>query len=238
MCLIVVAHEVASKIPLVIAANRDEDYDRPSRAAHLWDDNPDILGGRDALHGGSWLAIRRDGRWAAVTNLRGTTRTPDRRSRGHLVRDFLSTTQDAAAYARDVATRNDQYAAFHLLLGGAGESLVQLSENVMEYPPGIVGLSNSPVSERWPKVDAACDAMAAALKQSHPEPIAESLLRFLGTPPVAYQPEREPFVAGEKYGTRSSTVIVATAEQILFIEQNYARGGSPDGLRRVFRLDR
>src|SRR4051794_2399277 len=62
VCLIVVANGASARFPLVIAANRDEDYDRPTRAAHFWEDAPNILGGRDALHGGSWLAVTRTGR--------------------------------------------------------------------------------------------------------------------------------------------------------------------------------
>ncbi|HEV8657635.1 MAG TPA: NRDE family protein, partial [Thermoanaerobaculia bacterium] len=58
MCLIAIAFR-ASKFRLVIAANRDEDHDRPTLAAHFWTDAPNILGGRDALHGGSWLAMTR-----------------------------------------------------------------------------------------------------------------------------------------------------------------------------------
>jgi hypothetical protein len=87
MCLIAIAHRAHARFPLVIAANRDEDYDRPTYDAHFWTDAPDVLGGRDALANGSWLAIARNGRFAAVTNLRGAERKT--RSRGALVADFV-----------------------------------------------------------------------------------------------------------------------------------------------------
>src|SRR3954469_19281398 len=109
MCLIIVAHRISSRVPLVIAANRDEDHLRPSRAAHAWDEAPDVIGGRDLVAGGSWLAIRRDGRWAAVTNLRGSAKQPDIRSRGALVSGFVLGDTTPIAYVSDVGRDADAY---------------------------------------------------------------------------------------------------------------------------------
>ena len=47
MCLIAIAHNASPKFPLVIAANRDELYARPTRPAHVWEDDPRVIGGRD-----------------------------------------------------------------------------------------------------------------------------------------------------------------------------------------------
>ena len=82
MCLIAIAVRASTRFPLVIAANRDELYDRPTRALHVWDDDPNIAGGRDLRAGGSWLAVTREGRFAAVTNIRGLDDPPNPRSRG------------------------------------------------------------------------------------------------------------------------------------------------------------
>ena len=62
MCLIALAWRMRADLPLVVAANRDEFYDRPTRAAHAWDDAPHVIGGRDLRAGGSWLAASRGGR--------------------------------------------------------------------------------------------------------------------------------------------------------------------------------
>jgi uncharacterized protein with NRDE domain len=121
MCLIIVAHRVSNEAPLAIAANRDEDHARPSIAARFWDDAPEVFGGRDALAGGSWLAITRGGRWAAVTNLRGSAKRPDSRSRGALVAGFVTSDAAPLAYAQAVAAEADEYAGFHLLAGVAGD---------------------------------------------------------------------------------------------------------------------
>ncbi|MCP4236515.1 MAG: NRDE family protein, partial [Aestuariibacter sp.] len=70
MCLILIALQQHKDYPLVVIANRDEFYARPTRAAHWWDDEPDIFAGRDLTAGGTWLGINRRGRFAAVTNFR------------------------------------------------------------------------------------------------------------------------------------------------------------------------
>src|SRR5205823_14231681 len=74
MCLIAIARNASTKFPLVIAANRDEFYARPTRPAHAWEDDAQIVGGRDLRAGGSWLALRRGGRFGAFTNVRGIGR--------------------------------------------------------------------------------------------------------------------------------------------------------------------
>jgi len=236
MCLIIVAHRVSPRFPLVIAANRDEDHLRPSRAAHAWDEAPDVIGGRDLLAGGSWLAIRRGGRWAAVTNLRGSAKQPDARARGALVANFVRGDATPSAYARAIAREADAYAGFHLLAGIAGESLAYVGRvlrpgaglespayiEARELRPGIHGVSNGPLEPRWIKVERGIDAMRDALDR---DDLTGTLLDFLGTPTPGAPIEQSVFVSGERYGTRSSTVIVVDDTGIHFTEQNWLPRG-------------
>jgi uncharacterized protein with NRDE domain len=223
MCLIALAHGPK----LVIAANRDEDYERPTRSAHVWEEAPDVVGGRDALHGGSWLAVSRRGRFAAVTNLRGAVRRS--RSRGLLVSSFVASDETPMAFAESVMREAAHYAGFHLLLGEIGGSIVYVTPDeparVLEH--GVYGFSNAPAGERWPKVDFAIETMNELLAGS--TDLASDLLRFLQTPRNRGRVEEEVFIAGERYGTRASTVVIATREEIFFAEQNYGRGGIPAG---------
>ena len=217
MCLIIVAHRVSSRFPLVIAANRDEDHLRPSRAAHAWDDAPNVIGGRDLVAGGSWLAIRRDGRWAAVTNLRGSVKLPDSRSRGALVANFVLGDTTPLDYANAIAREADAYAGFHLLAGIAGESLAYFAtglDEARELPDGIHGVSNGPLDAQWIKVQRGIDAMRASLDP-------EDLIRFLSAPTPGEPIENSVFIVGERYGTRSSTAIVVGDDRIEFVEQNH-----------------
>jgi uncharacterized protein with NRDE domain len=221
---------------LVIAANRDEDYERPTRAAHFWEDAPDILGGRDVLHDGTWLAVTLDGRFAAVTNLRGSARQPQKRSRGELVSGFVRNRVGPLPYANDVAAHAHEYAGFHLIVGNF-QTVVQLSGSVSPLNDGIHALSNAPSGERWPKVDIAEAEMRKLISTGDGEDLVDTTLRFLSTKRGTNRIESEVFVAGEHYGTRSSTAIVVTPErELLFAEQSYARGGLRDGEPRRFRF--
>jgi uncharacterized protein with NRDE domain len=235
MCLIALALR-ADRFPLVIAANRDEDYERPTLPAHFWADAPDVIGGRDALHGGTWLAVTLDGRFAAVTNLRGSAREPQKRSRGEIVSGFVRNRVGPLPYASEVAAHAQEYAGFHLLVGTL-ETVVQLSGSVSLLDDGINALSNAPAGERWPKVDIAEAEMRKLIGTDDAEELVNATLQFLSTQRGSNRVESEVFVAGERYGTRSSTVIVVTPErELLFAEQSYARGGLRDGDPRRFRF--
>ena len=223
MCLIVVAHRASERYPLIVAANRDEDHERPSEPARFWE-GEEIIGGRDAVHGGSWLALTRGGRFAAVTNLRGSSTAPAARSRGELVTGFVRGWSSPQEYAADVDQRRRDYGGFHLLVGVAGETLVQMSGAPVTLAPGIYGLSNAPPGVTWAKVDTAVASVRGALETAAPAEVADRLLRILRTKGHD-DPTRDLFVHGERYGTRASTVIVATSDEALFVEQVFGPAG-------------
>jgi uncharacterized protein with NRDE domain len=99
MCLILFALRAHRRYPLIVAANRDESFARPSAPADFWPDHPEVYAGRDLEQGGTWLGMARSGRFAAITNYRqhrSTHRAP--RSRGELTRDYLTGTAEPASY--------------------------------------------------------------------------------------------------------------------------------------------
>lgn len=237
MCLIAIAHRVSPPFPLVIAANRDEDYGRASRAADFWREDPRILGGRDEVAGGSWLAVTRSGRFAAVTNLRGAM--PKSRSRGALVTDFVRSDVAPDAYASEILQSAADYAGFHLLAGEAGSEVMYVTpQNRMPLASGVHSFSNAPEGEVWPKTEIARDEMQRAIQNDDAESLIDVLLQFLTTSRGTDSVESEVFIRGDRYGTRASTVIVATPDEIFFAEQSFARGGEPQGERRLFRFGR
>lgn len=237
MCLIVLAHRVTEEFPLVLAANRDEDYDRPTHDAHAWPDMEDVVGGRDGLYGGSWLAVRRGGRLAAVTNLRGAERR--KRSRGFLVSDFVCGNGNTIEYAATIARDAEDYAGFHLIAGEAAGELMYITPDVqVPLEPGVHAFSNAPADEEWPKTAFAAQSLRNALDITNVEALVDELMRFLRTPRGINEVESEVFIAGDRYGTRSSAVVVATRNEILFAEQSYSRGGALHGERRLFCLVR
>jgi uncharacterized protein with NRDE domain len=235
MCLIVLAHRVSPRYPLIIAANRDEEYARPSLPAGFWE-GEEIAGGRDALHGGSWLAMSRSGRFAAVTNLRGAIRTTQPRSRGELVSGFVRGDASSRSYLDEIATRISDYGGFHLLTGEVGGELAQLSESVRVLEPGLHGLSNAPAGVTWPKVDTAIEALRGATEMRDRATMIEALLRILRRAPANGDPTRDLFVSGEQYGTRASTVVVVEDGMVDFVEQGFGAGGSVLGERRELRF--
>lgn len=239
MCLFILANNLDDRFPLVIAANRDEDHQRPTIPAQVWDENPDVVGGRDVLHGGSWLALHRRGRFAAVTNIRGATIR--QRSRGFLVRDFVLGSDSAQDYIDSIDRHASEYAAFHLIIGEVGGPIIHYSNAGNTWrrlqPAEVHGVSNAPPGEDWEKVAIARDLVAGRLRKGGSDvEIAADLIGILAMTKAGAPIESQLFVRGDRYGTRASTAIVASPKGALFIEQNYGPNGVRQGEPRQFRL--
>ena len=139
MCLIVIGWRVHPDYPLVVAANRDEFYARPSTPLGRWPDAPQVIGGLDLEAGGTWLGITESGRFAAITNVREPGMAKGALSRGWLTRNFLTSDSAALDYARQID--GTCYSGFNLLLAD-DESLVYCSNRDGEpraLQPGIYG---------------------------------------------------------------------------------------------------
>src|SRR5579859_5683856 len=98
MCTILLAWQNVNDADFVLAANRDELIDRPAEPPQLLVNNPPIVGGRDLLGGGTWLAVAEGERVCAVTNRRTgikgeVIRDPSRRSRGEIPVEALRRTE-------------------------------------------------------------------------------------------------------------------------------------------------
>lgn len=224
MCLIVFAWRPGHAQPLIVAANRDEFYARPSLPLAPWPEAPEVHAGRDLEAGGTWLGIGANGRFAALTNIRDPQQPPALKSRGELVARFLSGNASIDDYLSDVVGRAGEYAGFNLLLGTRHELWhfnARASEPVM-LAPGVYGLSNAGLDTPWPKLLKAKAALNAVLD----DPQHERLLGLLSdaqTPPEAELPDTgvgmateallsSVFIASQSYGTRASTALVVQAD--------------------------
>ena len=130
MCTVLVLLRPGDPWPLIVAANRDERFDRAFRApARWWDDAPDVVGGRDVLGGGSWFGVNDAGVVATIVN--GVHRLgplDGKASRGELVLRALRE-PDAAAAARVAAALAPQrYRGFTLLLADRGAAFAVASD--------------------------------------------------------------------------------------------------------------
>ncbi len=252
MCLIGIAWQAHAHYPLIVAANRDEFYARPTQDAHWWLGD-DVLAGRDLAGGGTWLGVTRDGRIAALTNFRepvaadaGDTRP----TRGALVTDCLRDAHGllpAATHGR-VA----DYAGFNLLSGTitGDDARLQFITNRGDdrdtLAPGVYGMSNGELDAPWPKVQALRAAMHTLIDDGAVH--ADALLDILGQRQTAHDAalpdtgvglelERRlsaSFIQSPGYGTRCSTLLTVRDDgQATFIEGSFDEHGTP-GLTKTF----
>jgi uncharacterized protein with NRDE domain len=247
MCLIAFGHRAASGLELVVAANRDEFFARPTAPAQFWSDAPGILAGRDLRAGGTWMGITRTGRFAAITNFRNPRdRRTDAPSRGALVGDFLSGSQSPEAYLGAIRATAARYNGFSLLAGISGELWFFSNSDGKLYrvAPGVHGLSNHVLDEPWPKVRRATAALGALLAKPFD---AEDCFELLADETVAddrdlpdtglgLERERKSSairIRDAEYGTRCSSVLVWRADgAIEFQERSFAPDGSTTGTVR------
>lgn len=249
MCLILFAHQAVAEYPLVLAANRDEFFPRPTQHADFWpgqDVSRQILAGKDLQAGGTWLGINREGRFAAVTNIRDPSQPEQKpRSRGELPVQFLQSSASALEYAQSLTETFDEYAGYNLLVADR-HSMVYVNNFeslVRELEPGIYGLSNALLNSDWPKVQQGRDRLESLLQ--HIETLhTDELVAMMGDRQQAkdselpdtgmpLELERElssAFIHNtqREYGTRCSTgLIMESNGRMRFNEQNFDADGNP-----------
>jgi len=244
MCLILVGWQVHPAYPLVVAANRDEFHARPTASAAFWDD-AQVFGGRDLEAGGTWLGASRDGRFAAVTNVREPGAAKGKRSRGELTARFLLDQQAAQTYAE--ALTPDDYSGFNLLLGDR-ETLAYVSNRDPGHQilnPGVYGLSNHRLDTPWPKLLKARENFSRALDRLPDETAffelladrsieADDRLPDTGVPLAWERLLSAVFVQSPDYGTRASTLLLrnAAGDMVLY-EKSFAADGSETQSSRI-----
>ena len=241
MCLAAFAVGVCEAFPLVVAANRDESHHRPTAAADWWTEPAGILGGRDLEAGGSWLAVDRRGRLAAVTNQPSPRGRTFPASRGHLVSDYLAAPDAAAAFYGERARAPAEYGPYNLLLFD-GEGLFHAANRsgAQRLAAGIHVLSNAPLGTSWPKTGFAASRLAAILRDDPDrDDLTRRLFELLETraPRNAGSGGRElhwrartVFVVDPRYGTRSATVVLLSRDgNLTFVERRFAADGRRSG---------
>jgi uncharacterized protein with NRDE domain len=243
VCLALVALDAHPRLPLVIAANRDEFHARLAAPAHWWPDG--TLAGVDLEAGGTWFGVTRHGRWALVTNYReGEPRDPNAPSRGGLVTRALSEPAAALFCAAAIAADGGRYHGYNLLLGevAAAAYTSNRASGALALGAGIHGLSNHLLDTPWPKVVRAKERFAACLA---PEQVdIEALFALLADrtqaepaalPATGIAPEWErllssAFIADARYGTRCSTVLtIARDGHVHFVERSFDAEGRLSG---------
>jgi uncharacterized protein with NRDE domain len=252
VCLILLAYHSHPRFPLVVAANRDEWFQRPTAPARFWSDHPEVLAGRDLEQGGTWLGITRRGRFAALTNYRDPANKRDPApSRGALPSGFLIGDAEPLDYVERLRSAAHAYNGFNLFAADR-DSLAYLSSpgaTASRLGPGIYGLSNGVLDEPWPKVTKGKTALERALSSSPGPDALFTVLKDHDIAPdhalpstgVSLDWERRlsaMHILSEGYGTRSATVVLVDRDgDVEFVERTFDAAGSVAGeVRERFRL--
>ena len=220
MCLLVVAFRLVPDTPLVVGANRDELLERPSTAVTVLHRGPPrVVGGRDELSGGTWLAVNERGVFAGLTNQPlGEAKDPSKRSRGELP-VALTRHETADAAVQDFLGRfcPEDYNGSWLLVGDRASLYFIDFTGLVEpaavpLPPGLHVLENRPLGDPSPKVDLVVrtvgtppdgDAVLAAFR---------TVLGDHRIPEHDERPHSANCVHLDGFGTRSSCLVRVSTE--------------------------
>jgi len=237
MCLIFISLNNHPNYKLIVAANRDEFYNRQTALAKYWEDHADILGGRDLEAMGTWMAMTKTGKIAMVTNYRDPNHiNPKAPSRGKLVSDYLIQRVSPEGYLMALEPRGKEYNGFNLVVGDQDELFYysNYGEGVRRIENGFHGLSNHLLDTPWPKVTRVKKKFESLLTaaQVQPEVLLEALydeqrapardLPDTGVGPEWEQALSSMFIKVGNYGTRCSTVVLLDKEnEVIYSERVY-----------------
>jgi uncharacterized protein with NRDE domain len=249
MCLLLIAVDATPEFPLLVLGNRDEFHARASAPAEPWADDARVVGGRDLVAGGTWLALRSDGRFAAVTNLRTGVPATAPRSRGWLVRDFVLGDESPRDYLEALRATASDYGPFNLVVGdrAAVFALGSSDRLVRALNAGVHVISNGPIGVHWPKTERLQRRFAGLLADAAAPADETRLLDLLldeTQPPDEALPDTGVgralervlapiFIRGAKYGTRASTLVMRSADAgNVLRERRFAPAAAGDGESR------
>ena len=237
MCLITFAFQHLDKYPLLVIANRDEFYARPTAPLHWWEDgHTGIIGGRDLQDGGTWMGMSANGRFAALTNYRSPEHMQvGKPSRGELVTMCLREEMPLEEMRRFLVTRGDKYNGFNLIYGSTEELYYynNVQNKHQQVYPGIYGLSNAFLNTPWPKVQKATTAFENLIIQpdaenlliqmmQNDETAADSELPHTGVPPEWEKKLSAMFITSAEYGTRLTTFVsIDRNGNVVYREKGY-----------------
>lgn len=242
MCILFFSVNAHPEYKFILAGNRDEYYDRKSKAAEFWKPDSRILAGRDVGYesgtpgSSTWLGITRDGKIAFLTNFRSPKiKNVEALSRGNIVARFLAGKKPALEYLDALAKNVDAYNGFNVVMGDVNALYYYSSheKNIIPITTGIYALSNHILDTPWPKVVKGKALFNAALASEVSHTNLFNVLQDREIYPDSELPktglslERERtlssiFVASPNYGTRSSCVITLDRfGQFDFSERTY-----------------
>lgn len=242
MCIVNFHFQNHSKYKLIVVANRDEFYERPTKPAHYWEDEPYILAGRDLQQMGTWLGISKEGRFAAITNYRDPS-LPEtgRYSRGEIIRNFLTKDIEPESFVKKLKKDRENYGGYNVILGDVNAlyHYNNILDESKDFNAGTHSLSNHSLDTPWPKVLKAKTKLNEYVQTNQENVNIDTLFNLVADRSMAkdeelphtgvgLQMERvlSPiFVKIPNYGTRSSTVVLVDKQNhVTFVERTFQEG--------------
>ena len=251
MCVIAISFQQHPKFPLVIAANRDEFFKRPTRSINWWSEDPNLLAGKDLTANGTWAGFTRSGKFAAITNVREGPASANSAStsRGSLPLNYLQGELSPADYLQQLAANADQFEGFNLFVGDSSQLFYfsNRDNQIRQLGSGLYACSNGTLDSQWPKVEQLKTELSAAILAQEVD--LQALFAALKNHSKADR-ARLPdtgvgldwerllspiFIESPAYGTRVSTVVLIDHQgRVTFVERAYASNanGQPPVTRR------
>ncbi|MEN2767836.1 NRDE family protein [Ornithinibacillus xuwenensis] len=239
---------------LILTANRDEFYNRPTAQAQFWQTAPTILAGRDLEQMGTWLGITKEGRVAALTNYRDPKQMKfGKFSRGAIVSNYLESMDTAEHYLEALRKDKLNYVGFNVLVGNPNELAYynNIEDSMTAIPPGTHGLSNHFLNTPWPKVEKGKKKLQE-YTLNREKIIVEDLFQILSDseeadekeiPDTGIDKELEKrlspmFIALPDYGTRCSTVVtIDNNNYVTFSERTFQAGEQAYEVNMEFQIE-
>lgn len=238
MCLISIAYQCHPKYKLILLANRDEFYQRPTKEAHWWDEDNTVFGGKDLQAGGSWLAVSKNGKIGAITNFRNPSRIiKNKISRGQILGNYMLSDTSEKKYIDEISSLAESYEGYNLLFGNQDYlyHYSNINQKVTTISPGVHALSNHLLNTPWPKVEKAKKVMTELIEMGNTLNVETAFTLFsdkqiapddqLPDTGIGLSYERylsSIFIDIPQYGTRATTLLLIDNEnQVYFEEREY-----------------
>lgn len=210
MCILAIQYKLVAESPILVAANREEFYERPSLPPSIQSGKPRILCGADERAGGTWLGVNQHGLFVGICNRIKLMPPASPRSRGLLCRDLLRA--DSARQAVDMALEelsSGQYeGANYVIADGESGWVVHSTDDaeVVELEEGLSVVSSSDVNDPRDERVALCKRLLTLQTLDSPVKfLAVASKVFARAPSPPGRPTM--VVRGRDRGTVSSTLI-------------------------------
>jgi uncharacterized protein with NRDE domain len=226
LCTLAIYFRTSPRLPLVVAANRDEFLSRPSTEPGLIAGDPWVVAGQDLAAGGTWFGVNQHRMVVGLLNrTAGAAPDPLRRSRGLLCLEALHARSPAEMRARLDHEDAQRYNGFNLLVASENEAFVATNHrdvlSIRSLEAGVHVLTNLDLN------DPTCPRIAQShrLFQSVPAPgsdgdlgdLVARLRAILSDHVVPLDPRGNSAantlcVHRGPYGTRSSSIVLCPAQ--------------------------